>query len=165
MEHCEIATGTLGACCSHARLVGSVQAERVNKTVAVVVRQIHDLAVGDFAILLGEPDIPFGVKPFGFLIVDDPVCFEGRSSIIDLHIANRGNAVVCVVVVDLVRLNEHLLLSGFFPLQLNLGFSRRGRSLRKLQLLRRRVRSQSIEGQKTKDGGKHRQATAIRPRP
>ena len=64
------------------------------------------------------------------------------------------------------RLNEHLLLPGFFTFQSNFGFLRRRRPLRKLQFLCRRPgrRTQPVKSQKGEDGGKQHKAAAIRPR-
>ena len=57
-----------------------------------------------------EPDVAFGVQALGLLVVDHPVGFERRAPIVDLHIADRGDALVGIVVVDLLGANEHLLL-------------------------------------------------------
>ena len=110
----EVAVGALGAGGRHAGLVGGVQTQRVDEPVAIVVRQVHDGAVGDLAVLFGEPDVAFGVQALGGLVVDHPVGFERRVAIIDLHVADGGDAVIDVVVVDLVRLHEHLLLLAGF---------------------------------------------------
>ena len=116
-----------GARGRHAGLVGGIEAKRVDEAVAVIVGQVHDLAVGDFAVLFGQPDIAFGVQTLGLLVVDDLVGFESRAAVIDLHVADGGDAIVGIVVVDLGRLHEHLLLPGLFALDGDLGFFRRRR--------------------------------------
>jgi hypothetical protein len=84
-----------------------------------------------------------------------------------LDIANGGDATVGVVVINLVRLNEHLLLAGLLALERNLGFLRRRRALRELQLLLSGCgdsRHQSAKSQQAEDGSKFCDATAIWPR-
>src|SRR5262249_40212105 len=81
------------------------------------------------------PDVAFGVQTLRLLIVDDPVGLKRGVSVVDLDIANCGNAIVGIVVVDLVCLNEHLLLPGLFAFNGNRGFFRRRRTRRKCQFL------------------------------
>src|SRR5262245_8004178 len=149
----------------HTGLIGSVKTQRVNEAVPVVVRQVHDLAISDLAVLLREPDVAFGVQALGLLIVDDAIGLERRVSVINLDIANGGDATVGVVVVNLLRLNEHLLLAGLLALERNLGFLRSRRALRELQLLSGcgHRRNQTAKSQQTDDGSKLYDATAKRP--
>jgi hypothetical protein len=82
-----------------------------------------------------------------------------------LDIANGGDATVGVVVINLLRLNEHLLLAGLLAFERNLGFLRRRRALRELQLLSGcgGRRNQSANSQQADDGSKFCDATAKRP--
>src|SRR5262245_20753791 len=157
--------GPFGAGRCNAGLIGSVKTQRVDKTVPVVVRQVHDLAISDLAVLLREPYVAFGVEALGLLIVDDAIGLERRVSVINLDIANGGDATVGVVVINLFRLNEHLLLAGLLALERNLGFLRRRRALRELQLLSGcgNRRNQSAKSQQADDGSKFCDATAKRP--
>ncbi len=153
VKHREIAGAALGARRGKTRLIGRVESERVDEAVAIIVREIHDLAVGDLAIGLGEAHIAFRVQAFRGLVVDDAVGLEPRALVVDLHIAHRGDAVIGVVVIDLVRLHEHLCL----PLRRHRGpFGRR--QLREFDLLlgrRRRDRpSPRHEGEDGGQGGK-----------
>src|SRR5262249_30505499 len=68
--------------------------------------------VGDLAVGLGQPGVAFGPQPLGDLVVDDPVGLDGGPVVVDLHVADRGDAMVGVVVIDLVRLDEHLRVGG-----------------------------------------------------
>ena len=117
--------------------------------------------------MFSEPDVTFGVQTLRLLIVNDAVGLQSGVAVIDLDVADGGNAVVGIVVVDLGRLNEHLLLPGLFALKSNLGFFRRRRPRWKRQFLcrRRDRRNQSATGQQAEDSGNYRDATAIQPRP
>ncbi len=88
---------------------GPSSLQRVDEAVAEVVAQIDDVAVGDFAVRLGQPDIALGVQALGLLVVDDPIRLERRAAIVDLHIADGGDALIAVVVIDLVGAHEHLI--------------------------------------------------------
>ena len=106
------------------------------------------------------------MQTFGLLVVDDLVRFECGVAVINLHAADGGNAIIGVVVVNLVRLNEHLLLTGLFAVDCNLGFFQRRRAGRELQFLRWRWRrrDQSAASQQAEDGGNTCDATAKQPR-
>jgi hypothetical protein len=170
MQDGDVAARALGAGRGHAGLIRRLEPKRVDEAVAVVVRQIHDLAVADLAVLLAEPDVAFGVQPLGGLVVDDLVGFDGVAAIVDLHAADGGDTVVGVVVIDLARLHEHLLLPGFVAVDGDLGFRRRRRRLREGQLLRGRGRrhqgrrEQAAACQSGKNGSNRCGAPAVRPR-
>src|SRR5215472_9276740 len=93
-----------------AGLFGQVEPQRIDKAVAEIVTEIDDLTIGDLAVGVGQLNVAFGVEAFGLLIVDDAVRLQGLSRVVDLDIAHRGDAGIRVVVVDLVRANEHLLI-------------------------------------------------------
>jgi hypothetical protein len=52
------------------------------------------------------------VQPFGFLIVDYAVRLQRRCAIIKLHITEGGNTLIAVIVIDLLRAHEHLILAA-----------------------------------------------------
>src|SRR5262249_2536196 len=62
----------------------------------------------DFAVGLAQPDVPFGAQALGLLVVDDFVRLEPRTAVVDLNVADGDDAVVRVVVVELVGLHQHL---------------------------------------------------------
>ena len=93
-------------------MFGGIGAQRIDEPIAKVVAQVHDLAIGYGAVRLGEPDVSFRVQTFRFLIIDHAVGFESGGAVIELHVAYGRNALVGVVVIDLLRTNEHLLLTG-----------------------------------------------------
>ena len=150
----EVAARALGARRRHARLIRRVEAQRIDEPVPVVVGQVHDVAVGDLAVLFGQPDIAFGVQALAcFRRRSTLSASQRRAAVIDLHVADGGDAMIGVVVVDLARLHEHLLLPGLFPLDGDLGFFRR-RPLRETQVLRERRRARKHAGadQQREDG-------------
>jgi hypothetical protein len=53
------------------------------------------------------------MQAFGFLIVDYAVRFERGRAVIQLHVAQRGDPLVRVVVVDHLGTDEHLLLPAY----------------------------------------------------
>ena len=114
MEDGEIAR-TLRARRGEARLLGRIESQGIHEAVAIVVAEVHDFAVSDRAVTVGQLYVSFGVQALGFLIVDHPIGFECGVAKIKLHIANGRDALVGVVVVDLVGANEHLLLRTFGP--------------------------------------------------
>ncbi len=61
MEDGGVSVAALGAGGRHTRLIGRVQTQRIDEPVAIIVRQVHDGAVGDLAVRFGEPDIAFSV--------------------------------------------------------------------------------------------------------
>jgi len=87
-------------------------AERIDKAVAIVVAQIQKVGVGNLAVHIGHADVTFGVKPLGLLIVDDLVGLDAGAVVEQLHVADRRYPRVVVVVVDLVRLDQHLSVVG-----------------------------------------------------
>ena len=89
MEDRVVAARAFGASRGHAGLIRAVKAQRVDEAVAVIVGQIHDLAIRDLAVLFGQPDIAFGMQALAGLIVNDLVGLKGRAAIIDLHAADR----------------------------------------------------------------------------
>ena len=109
MEDREVARGAFRARGGDAGLFRRVHAQRVDEAVAIVVGELHDLAVADLAVRFGQPRIAFGAQPLGLLVVDDLVRLEHRAVVVDLHIADGRDALVGVVVVDLARLHEHLV--------------------------------------------------------
>ena len=161
MENGGVSVGALGAGGGHARLIGGVQTQRIDEPVAVVVRQVHDGAVGDLAVHFGEADVALGMQALGGLVVDDPVGFDRRVAIIDLHVADGRHAVIGIVVVDLVRLHEHLLLvAGFFPRDGDPGFRPRRRGRREAETLGQSRRAR--EQRRRKPGWRGRQLTLRR---
>src|SRR5690242_1294373 len=52
------------------------------------------------------------MQPLGLLVVDHLVGFDAGAVVEQLHIADRRDTVVVVVVVDLDRLHEHLAVIG-----------------------------------------------------
>ncbi len=133
-----------------AGLLRRIQSQRINKTVAIVVAQIHDLAMGDRAVALRQRDVAFGMQALGLLIIDHPVGFERRVAEVELYVADRRHALVAVVVIDLRRAHEHLLLRA-------LGFDRRLRTRRKHQHLGERRRQARRAGDQHGGGRKHNQ--------
>jgi hypothetical protein len=107
LQHRGIARRAIGALRGKARVVGGLETERIDEAVTVVVGEIDDLAVGDLAVGLGQPDVALREQALGLLIVGDLVGLDGRAVVIDLHIADRRHAVVGVVVFDLGGLNQH----------------------------------------------------------
>ena len=59
------------------------------------------LSKSDFAVYLGQACISLRVQTFGSLIIDDPVGLKRRTAVIDLHVSNRRDAFVRVIVIDL----------------------------------------------------------------
>ena len=116
-----------------AGLFRRIQPERIDETVAIVVAQIHDLAMGDRAVALRQRDIAFGMQALGLLIVDHAVGFERRVAEVELHVADGRHALVAVVVIDLRGAHEHLLLPA-------IGSDRRLRTRRERQHLGERRR-------------------------
>jgi hypothetical protein len=114
LEHRVGAGAAIGARRGEAGLVDRLQAQRIDEAVAVVLAELNDLAIGDLAIGLGQPGIALGAQPLGLLVIDDLVGFDRGAVVIDLDVADRRDPLVVVVVVDLVRLDEHrpLLLLG-----------------------------------------------------
>ena len=102
-----VAAGAVGACRGKTSLVGRFESQRIDKSVAIVVGQIDNLAIRDLAVRLGQPDVALSAQPLGFLIVYDLIGFDCRAAVIELHAADRGNRIVGVVVSDLGRLYEH----------------------------------------------------------
>ena len=148
MEYREVAGGALGADGRHARAVRRFKAQGIDETVAVIVRQVDDLAVRDLAVRFGQPDIAFRMQALGGLVVDDAVGLDLGPAIIHLHIADGGDAMVGVVVVDLLRAHEHLLLPGFICRDGDLGlFRRRQRRIGDLLGEGRRKRERAAKSQ------------------
>ncbi len=112
LEDGEIAGRAFRARGGETGVLGSVDPQRIDEAVAIVVAEIHDLAAGDHATL-GQYDISLRMQALGLLVVDHPIGFEGRVAIVELYIADRRHAFVAVVVIDLGRPNEHLLLLAF----------------------------------------------------
>ena len=108
MENRKIAGRAFRARGRDAGLLRRVHAQRIDEAIAIVVGEFHDLAVADLAVGLGQPRIAFSAQTLGFLVVDDLVRLEYGAVVVDLHIADGGDALVGVVVVDLPRLHEHL---------------------------------------------------------
>ena len=107
-----VAAGAVGARGSHSRRIGGVNAQRIDEAVPVVVAQIHDVRIGDLAVRIGHADVAFGMQPLGFLIVDDLVSLDACSIVEHLHVADRGDPRIIVVVIDLDSLDEHLSVVG-----------------------------------------------------
>jgi hypothetical protein len=112
LEHRVVAAGAIGACCRHVRGVCRIGAKRIDEAVAVVVAEIDDVGIGDLAVDIGHADVAFGMQPLGLLIVDDLVRLDAGAVVEQLHIADRRYPRIVVVVVDLVRLHEHLPVIG-----------------------------------------------------
>ena len=81
--------------------------EQIDKAVAVVVSKIDYLAVGDFPIRFGKPNIALHAQPLALLVLDDLIGLDGGAGIVNLQFADCGNRVVGVVVSDFGCLNEH----------------------------------------------------------
>src|SRR5207302_10053493 len=64
------------------------------------------------AVRIGHADIAFGMKPLGLLVVDHLVGFDARSIVEHLDVADRRDARIVVIVVDLDRLDQHLSIIG-----------------------------------------------------
>ena len=92
--------------------VGGFEAQRVDEAVAIVVAELQDLPVADIAVGLGQPRIAFGMQALGALIVYDFVGLDRRSIVINLHISDRGNQLVIIIISDLVGLHQHLGIRG-----------------------------------------------------
>ncbi|MFK4683386.1 hypothetical protein ABIF39_005143 [Bradyrhizobium diazoefficiens] len=112
VEHRVVAAGPVGTGRGHAGLVGGVHAQRIDETVAVIVREIHDLGIGDLAVGIRHADVAFGMEPLGLLVVDDLVGLDAGAVVEQLDVTDRGDARIVVVVVDLGRLNQHLVVVG-----------------------------------------------------
>ncbi len=106
-EHGVIAGGAVGARRRHPRRVLGVDAQRIDEPVTVVVAQIHDIGVGDFAFRVGQADVAFRMQPLGLLVIDDLVGLHAGAVVEHLHVADRRHALVVVIVVHLDRLHEH----------------------------------------------------------
>ena len=85
----------------------------------------------------------------------DLVGLDGGVAIIDLHVADGGHAFIGVVVIDLVRLHEHLLLPRSFAIDANLRLLVRRRTLREGEVLscsrRRRKRKEAAADSEAED--------------
>ncbi len=110
LEDGDLAAGAFGAARRESGLLRTVDPQRIDEAVAEVVAEIENLAVDDLAVRFGQSDVALRVQPLGLLVVDDLVGFERRTRVIDLHIADRRDALVGVVVVHLGRAHEHLIL-------------------------------------------------------
>ena len=117
LEDGDIAIAAVSARRRHARFVRRIETQRIDEAVAIVVGKVEQVGVHHLAVGLGETDVAFGVKAFGLLIVDDLVGLECRAVVVDLHVADGGDAVVVVVVIDLERLHEHLPVIGVLVLR------------------------------------------------
>ena len=99
------------------------------------------------------------MQALGLLIVDDLVGLQRRSVVVDLNAANRRDARVVVIVVDLGGLDEHLPVIG--PLVRRL-FGRPGRELVVPECLLRRCRrhvgNTEAEGHTQSQNGRHDRA-------
>ena len=82
--------------------------QQIDEAVAEILVEVEPLGIDDLAVGLGEADITFGKHALGFLVVGDTLRFQHGAEIVDLDIADRVHALVGVVVMHLVRLNEHL---------------------------------------------------------
>ncbi len=67
-----------------------------------------DIGIGDLAVGIGHADVAFGMQPLGLLVVDHLVGLDAGAVVEQLHVADRRHPRVVVVVIDLVRLNQHL---------------------------------------------------------
>src|SRR5262249_30344857 len=67
VEHGEIAR-TLRARRGEASLLGRIESQGIYEAVAIVVAEIHDFAVSDRAVTLGQLYISFGMQALGFLV-------------------------------------------------------------------------------------------------
>ena len=101
------AADAIGASCGEAGIGGCLQSQGIDKAVAVILRQIDELAVSELAVGLGDPGVAARLQPFAFLIVDDLVGLNGRAIEIDLDVADGGDRVVGVIVFNFVSLHEH----------------------------------------------------------
>ena len=153
VEHGEIA-GALRARRRETGLLGRVEPQRVDEAVAIIIAQVHDFAVGDGAVGLGQLHVSFGVQALGFLIVDHPVGFEGGTAKVELNVSDRRDALVGVVVVDLLGAHEHLLLRTLLPHD-------RFRPRREHQQLSRR-RRHGAGARKQREGGRKNDQRAPR---
>ena len=159
-----VAARAFGARGGHTGLIGAVEAQRVDEAVTVVVGQIHGLAIGDLAVRFGQPDVTLGAQALAVLVIDDLVGLQGRAAIIDLHAADRGYPMIGVVVVNLARLHEHLLLPGFVTVEIDRLLDW-GRGCRKGQPLRgsRRKRAHAAASQNGEDGNNFGGASGLEP--
>ena len=98
LQHRVIALRAVGALRGETGIVGRLEPERIDKSVAIIVGEIDDLPVGDPAVRLGQPGISLGAQPLGFLVVDDLVRLDGGPAVIDLHVADGGDGVVWIIV-------------------------------------------------------------------
>ncbi len=108
IEHGVIAATAVRARRRHSRGVFGVDAQRIDEAVAVVVAQIHDVGVGDLAIRVSHADVAFGMQPFCLLVIDDLVGLDACAVVKQLHVADRRDPRIIVVVVHLDRLDQHL---------------------------------------------------------
>ncbi|MGY3466856.1 hypothetical protein ACVW0I_003727 [Bradyrhizobium sp. LM6.11] len=137
LEHRVVAAGAIGAARRHAGLVGRVHAQRIDETVTVIVGEIQDLGIGDLAVGIRHADVAFGMEPLGLLVVDDLVGLDAGAVIEQLDVTDRGDARIVVVVVDLGRLNQHLVVVG---------------DLRRLRTRRQRIVGEALGGGRRHDG-------------
>ena len=89
-------------------LVRRFQPQRIHETVAELVVEIEDLPVDDLAVRLDQAHVAFRLQALRLLVVGDLVGLERGAVVIDLHAADRRNPLIGIVVMDLVRLDEHL---------------------------------------------------------
>ena len=152
-----IALAAVGARRRHAGIVRHFQAQRIDKPVSIVVGQIDNLAVGDIAIGLGEPGIAFGTQALCFLVVDDLVGLDGRSLVVNLHIADGGDDVVRVIVFDLGRFDEHRRIARRRRRHVLLRADREGQFIRIADLAERRSAADTKPRHRGSENEEHRQ--------
>ncbi|MHC2947562.1 hypothetical protein ACVIJX_004710 [Bradyrhizobium diazoefficiens] len=112
LEHGVVAAGTVGARCGHPCPVGGIDPERTDESVAIVVGQIDRLGIGDLALGIRHADVAFGMEPLGLLVVGDLVSLDAGAVVEQLDVTDRRDPRIIVVVDDLGRLNQHLVVVG-----------------------------------------------------
>jgi hypothetical protein len=111
LQHGIAALAAVDARCRKAGGVRRFQSQRINEAVAVIVVELENVAVRDVAAGFGQTNVAFGAQPLGLLVIGDLVGLDGRAVIVDLHVADGIHAFIDVVVLDLRRLNHHLLVA------------------------------------------------------
>ena len=139
VHHGEGAARPIGAGGRHARLVGRVETQRIDEAVPEIVAEIECIGVGNPAVRLGDTYVAFRLHALGGLVVGHLVGLDGGAVLIDLHIADSGDALVVVVVMNLDRLQQH---RRFFALRTRRGFLDRRpyREVHELSLRRRNIK-------------------------
>src|SRR6202007_1321438 len=80
-----------------ARLLLGQGLDAVDEAVAEIVGQGEARAISDVAVLVGEFGVTLGVDALGVAVIDDAICLENATLIINLRVADGRNRVLVPV--------------------------------------------------------------------